>query len=39
MRDELYQYPALTPSMDWKDQITPAAPRNLVVTLDVEHSA
>ncbi len=34
MRDGLYQYPALTPSMDWKDQIAPSAPRNLVVTLD-----
>lgn len=34
MRDELYQYPALTPSMDWKDQIAPAAPLNLVASQD-----
>lgn len=34
MRDELYQYPALTPSMDWKDQIAPAAPLNLIASQD-----
>ena len=34
MRDGLYQYPALTPSMDWKDQIAPAAPLNLVASQD-----
>ena len=34
MRDGLYQYPALTPSMDWKDQFAPAAPLNLVASQD-----
>lgn len=34
MRDGLYQYPALTPSMDWKDQIAPAAPLSLVASQD-----
>ena len=34
MRDGLYQYPALTPSMDWKDQTVPAAPLNLVASQD-----
>ncbi len=34
MREGLYQYPALTPSMDWKDQVAPAAPLNLVASQD-----
>ncbi len=34
IRAGLYKYPALTPSMDWKDQTQPLAPLNLTAQAD-----
>ena len=34
MRSGLYKYPALTPSMGWKDMTVPPSPSNLTVTED-----
>ncbi len=34
MRAGLYKYPALTPSMDWKDQTQPPAPFNLTASAE-----
>ncbi|GAB2794953.1 glycoside hydrolase family 10 protein [Rhabdobacter roseus] len=36
LRTHLYQYPALVPTMPWKDNVPPLAPQNLKATLAPE---